>query len=219
MEFFLVQINRRTSWFFIFSIGKVVRANVRYPRGTMLLQKDLDPIHIAKPGMLLDVIHTVEHHAESFGQIFLEETTNDIDQVIRERRTRTKFGIDDLMIDLLLISILEMSHEERQSIGRRPYPERWVASVHLEYQHTQGPVVDWKIELAAIGQRTTGWSTYLPCCNHGQEWFPGPETRVSRREYRLFRDQSFWRNLKEKEERQFRSLRPNGLLPKSHILM
>lgn len=107
MEFFLVQINRRTSGFFIFSIGKVVRTNVRYPWGTMFLQKDLDPIHIAKPGVLLDVIHTVEHHTESFGQIFLEETTNDIDQVIRERRTRTKFGIDDFMIDLLLISILE----------------------------------------------------------------------------------------------------------------
>ena len=79
MEFFFVQINRRASWFFVFRVRKVVRTNIRYPRGAILLQKDVDPIHITKPRVLLDVVHTVEHHPQSFGQIFLEETTNDID--------------------------------------------------------------------------------------------------------------------------------------------
>ena len=146
MKLLFVEINRRSCRFFVFSIGKVVHAYVGYPRRANLLQEDVQPVDITKPEMLLDVVDAVEHHAQPFGQILLQEAANDIDEIVRECRARTKLGIDDLVVDLLLISILRTRRVRRafDHRDRRSYPKRRVASVHFEDQHAQGPVVHWK---------------------------------------------------------------------------
>ena len=124
MKFLFVEINRRACRFFVFRVGKVVHAYVGYPGRANFLQEDLQPVDITKPEVLLDVVDAVEHHAQPFGQILLQEAANDIDEIVRERRTRTKLGIDDLVVDLLLISILRTRGDRRTLLDdRRSLPK------------------------------------------------------------------------------------------------
>ena len=80
MKFLFVEINRRACRFFVFRVGKVVHADVGYPGRANFFQEDLQPVDITKPKMLLDVVDAVEHHAQAFGQILLQEAANDIDE-------------------------------------------------------------------------------------------------------------------------------------------